>query len=52
MRYHNMPIQMVKWDGSLAYESKCTVFKEQLDNEKFRLPKECSYTLIKIEDIK
>jgi len=51
-RYHGMPIRMVNYDGSLAYESKCAVFSEEMSNEKFRLPKECSYKLIQIENIR
>ena len=51
-RYHNMPIRMLNWDGSLAYESKCIVFNERLSDKNFCLPKECSYKLVQIEGTK
>lgn len=45
-RTHGMPIRMVRWDGTLAYESRCTVFAQQLaEGGRLVLPEGCTLTL-------
>jgi hypothetical protein len=49
-RYHKMPIKMLRWDGTLAYESHCVIFDKHLDETgNITLPKTCSIKLVQIE---